>query len=303
VKVTETRSRILSLNGIPYEFVPPERIREIEPMIDPSNLLGATYSSYQAQLNPFLLMWAYLRRAIAMGLSLHTCTEVTGFDIASGRVRGVHTNQGSFQAGVVVLATAAWTRQLGELIGYNWNIHTFRASVMATEPVYSLKLNGIVSTADHIEMDVTGKGDSELTVLALTQTPDCHFLIAQANRTGEVVNSHVSHVAPKSMAFMAGRFFPVLRKVRLLRIWTAPTTFTDDGRPLIGPVKGLDGLILAASYRSGVIHSPLSGEVVTQLITNGTCDLVDIRPFSPDREIVQQAETIYTVKSTAEEAS
>ena len=72
---------------------------------------------------------------------------------------------------MVVLATAAWTRPLGRMIGCDWDIHTFRASAMVSEPVYELKLNTIVATADHIEMEVTGKDDAELTVLALAQTP------------------------------------------------------------------------------------------------------------------------------------
>lgn len=301
-KVSEARSQILPASGIPYEFVPPERMREIEPMVDPTHLFGGSYSSYQAQLNPFLLMWAYLRRAISRGLSLQTFTEVTGFEMQGSNLCGVRTCRGKLSTGMVVLATAAWTRPLGRMLGRDWNIHTFRASAMATEPVYDMHLRTIISTADHIEMDVTSEQDAELTVLALTQTPDGHFLIAQANRPGEVFNDTISHAAPKSMAIMAGRYFPALRKVRLLRAWAAPTTYTDDGRPLLGFVGGMDGLILAASYRSAVIHSPLAGEIVTQLVTTGGCTLLDISPFSPDRVIEKQAETIYTVKSTSEEA-
>jgi sarcosine oxidase subunit beta len=295
-KPSEERSEILCRNGIPYEFVPPERIKEIEPVVDTEGLFGGVYSSYQGQLNPFLLMWAYIRRAMSMGLSLHTYTEVTGFEIEHGKMCGVDTNRGHFSAGVVVLATAAWTRQLGKMISQDWSIHTFRASVMATEPVYDVKLNTILTSSDHVEMDVTSKEDRELTVLATTQTPDKHILIAQANRPGETVNAMISHVAPKTMAIMAGRFLPSLRSARILRTWAAPTTYTDDGRPLIGPVKDIDGLILAASYRSGVVHAPLAGEVITQLITTGRCDAIDISPFATERKI-EQAETIYMVKS------
>ncbi|MCC6146285.1 MAG: FAD-binding oxidoreductase [Anaerolineaceae bacterium] len=297
-KTSEERAGILSAAGIPYEFVPPERIREIEPMVDTSTLFGGTYASYQGQLNPFLLMWAYLRRAIPLGLALHTFTKVTGFDIESGRIRGVHTNRGHFSAGAVVLATAAWTRPLGKMIGQDWNIHTFRASAMVSEPVYGLKLNTIIATADHIEMEVTGKGDAELTVLALSQTADGHFLIAQADRPGEETNPAISHAAPKTMAMMAGRFFPALRGARLLRTWTAATTYTDDGCPLLGPVRAIEGLILAASYRSAIVHSPLAGEVVMRMLTTGCDDLLDISAFSPDREMGKSAETIYTVKSS-----
>lgn len=299
-RLSEERSKILPKHGINYEFIPQERIKEIEPIIDPSNLFGATYASNQGQLNPFLLMWAYLRQAISKGLSLFTYTEVTGFIIEGGRICGVQTNRGRFNAEVVVLATAAWTRQLGKLIGQNWNIHTFRASAMVTEPIYDLKLRNILISADHIEMEVTSKEDLELTVLALSQTPSNHFLIAQADRPGEVLDPSISHAAPKAMAMMAGRYVPALRKARIMRTWTAPTTYTDDGRPLLGPVKNIDGLILAASYRSAIIHAPLSGEIVTQLVSSNKCDSIDISPFTPERDM-DAVDAFYAVKSSSSE--
>ena len=296
-KESEERCKVLTRAGIHYEFIPPEEVRKIEPMVGPREMFGATHCNYQGQLNPHLLLWAYLRRAIPMGLALHTYTEVTGFMIENGRMRGVRTSRGDFSAGTVILSTAAWTRQLGQLIGRDWKIQNFRASAMVTEPIYDLKFNTIFNAADHIEMEVTGPDDAELTVLAICQTPDCHFLLAQADRPGESTRSSISHVAPKTIAMIAARYFPVLRSVRILRSWTAPTTFTDDGCPLIGPVPGVEGLILAASYRSGVVHAPLAGEIMTQLVTLGRCDLIDLRPFAPEREM-EKSETIYQVKRT-----
>lgn len=295
--LSEERSKVLSRNGIPYEFIPPHRIKEIEPLVDPNHLFGATYASEQGQLNPFLLMWAYLRRAISKGLTLHTYTEVNGLEIESGRIRGVRTNRGLFSAGVVVLATAAWTRQLGRLCGHDWNIHTFRASAMVSEPIDDLHLNTILTSADHIEMEVTSPEDVEVTVMALSQTPSNHFLMAQADRPGEVLAPQISHAAPKTIATMAGRFIPALRKARVLRTWTAPTTYTDDGCPLLGPVKDIEGLILATAYRSAIIHAPLSGDIVTQLITSSECDLVDVSPFTPERNM-QIVDPFYSVKSS-----
>ena len=159
-KESEERAKVLSEAGIPYEFVSPERMHEIEPMVDAKNLFGGWYCSSQAQCNPFKLLWAYLTPAVKKGLSIHTYTQVTGFDIKNGRIYGVKTTAGDFSAGMVVMATAAWTRQLGKMIGQNWDVHVFRASAMVTEPVPSLKLNTIISTAEHMEMEVTGKDDS-----------------------------------------------------------------------------------------------------------------------------------------------
>ncbi len=67
--------------------------------------------------------------------------------------------------------------------------------------------------------------------------------------------------------------------------------------PLLGPVKDLPGLILAASFRSAVVHSPIAGEIITELVNQGYCDLLDISPFAPERTMME-ADTVYKVKST-----
>ncbi|MCC6146284.1 MAG: FAD-binding oxidoreductase [Anaerolineaceae bacterium] len=290
------RAAALAQAGIACEMLPARAVAEIEPMVDPETIRGAMYAPDQGQINPFRLMWAYLRRAIPLGLSLHTFTRVTGFELQSGRVQGVHTTHGEFSAGTVVLATAAWTRRLGEMIGQNWRVHTFRASAMVTEPQHSLKLRSIISTADHIELALDGKKDIELAFLGLRQTADGNFLISQADRPGESLYPQISALAPKAMAIMTGRYFPILRRARLLRSWTAPTTYTEDGCPLIGPVPGVEGLILATAFRSSLINTPLAGEIAAELVTLGRCEVIDIRPFALDREM-GKADTFYVVES------
>lgn len=290
------RAAALSQTGIACEMLPAEQVHEIEAMIDPHTLVGAMYAPHQGQINPFRLMWTYLRRAIPLGLSLHTFTEVTGFDIRSGCVQGVRTDRGSFSAAVTILATAAWTRRLGKMIGQDWKIHTFRASAMVTEAAPNLRLRSIISSADHVELELNGKTDMELAFLGLRQTTDGNFLISQADRPGESLHPAISPLAPKAMAIMAGRYFPVLRKIRLLRTWTAPTTYTEDGCPFIGPVPGLEGLVMATAFRSSIINSPIAGEIVAELVVKGRCELIDIRPFALDRAM-GSADTFYVVKS------
>ena len=291
------RAAALSQAGIACEMLPAEQVHAIEPLINPAALVGAMYAPHQGQINPFRLMWAYLRRAIPFGLALHTYTEVTGFEVRSGRVRGVHTDQGSFSAAMVVLATAAWTHRLGKMLGQDWKIHTFRASAMVTETAGDLKLRSIISAADHIELELDGKKDIELAFLGLRQTSDGNFLIAQADRPGDSLHPAISPLAPKAMAIMTAKYFPVFRKVRLLRAWTAPTTYTEDGCPFVGAVPGLEGLIMATAFRSSLINTPIAGEIVTELVLKGRCEVVDIHPFALDRDM-QPADTFYVVKST-----
>lgn len=280
----QERLRALPAAGIPYEFVPAEKVGEIEPLVTARNFFGALYAPTQGLINPFLLMWGFLRRALARGLALHTYCEVSGFDIVSGRLCGVQTSRGTFSAGRVVLATAAWTRHLGALLGRDWGIYTFRASAMITEPVAALRLRTILTIADMIELPLDWE-ESEQAALSMRQTPEGHLIIAQADRTGDSLSSDISHAAPKAMAWLVQRHFPVLENVHIRRAWTAPTTVVVDGCPFVGAVEGLDGLILATAFRSALVNAPIAGEMIRDLILYDRCEAVDIRPFSPNRKL------------------
>ena len=103
--------------GIPAELVTSAHLPELEPLLDPTTVLGACYYEHEGQVNPFKLLHAFVRRGREQGLTLHLGVEVTGLDIAGGRVQGVRTSQGEFSAGVVVLCTGAWTESLGWTLG------------------------------------------------------------------------------------------------------------------------------------------------------------------------------------------
>jgi glycine/D-amino acid oxidase-like deaminating enzyme len=52
----------------------------------------------------------------------------------------------------------------------------------------------------------------------------------------------------------------------------------------LGPVPGIEGLFLATAFRSTVVVTPLIGELVTNLVTGGKCDL-NIDNFLPERNL------------------
>jgi sarcosine oxidase subunit beta len=74
------------------------------------------------------------------------------------------------------------------------------------------------------------------------------------------------------------RFLPVLRSAQILRSWAAPVAFTADDKPFVGPVEGLEGLLLALAFKSTVVITPLIGQTIAQLVTDGHSRL-DISPF------------------------
>lgn len=56
-----------------------------------------------------------------------------------------------------------------------------------------------------------------------------------------------------------------------------------DALPILGAVDGVRGAYMATAHNCwGILWSPVTGEIITQLITQGKSD-IDISPFSPTR--------------------
>lgn len=268
--------------GIAAELVPAERLPEIEPLLNPASVLGACYHPHEGQVYPFALMGAYIRRGRERGLALHTQTTVTGFALSGGRLTGVTTDRGPFSAGTVILTTGAWTPQLGQLLGRRWQVPHVHGQAIVTEPTERLLRNHIASAAFFEEMHDTGDGAGA--VLAISQATHGHFLLGEAGVVTGDLGATATAAGQAAIAALVGRYFPALRRLRVLRGWAAPVAFTADGLPFFGPVNGIDGLILATAFKSTVIVTPLVGETVAQLVVGGRTGL-DLSPFSPDRKL------------------
>jgi glycine oxidase len=56
-----------------------------------------------------------------------------------------------------------------------------------------------------------------------------------------------------------------------------------DGLPLLGPVPGRPGLILATGhFRNGILLAPITGQLIAELIVGGAPS-ISLAPFRPDR--------------------
>jgi sarcosine oxidase subunit beta len=248
-------------------------------------VLGACYHPSEGQVYPFALIWAYLRRAQELGLALHTHTEVIGFEVMGGQLQGIRTNRGNLSTNVVVLATGAWTSRLGQTLGRNWDIPFVHGQAIVTERVERL-LNNHIASAAFFE-DIHEKADpanSASAVLAISQAPHGNFLLGEAGIVTDSLNSEATAGGQAAIAKLVGRYFPAMHRLRILRGWAAPVAFTGDNLPFLGPVDGIQGLILATAFKSTVIVTPLIGETIAQLVVEGQTTL-DLAPFSPNRKI------------------
>lgn len=281
-RVMAARLPALRRAGIAAELVPAERLPEIEPLLDPRATLGACYYPHEGQVWPFHFMQAYLRAGRRCGLALHRETEVTGFELAGGRLVGLRTTRGLFSAPVAVLTTGSWTAGLGRLLGCAWDIRNIHGQALVTEPAGVALRNHLSSAAFFEAMGDAEAGGRVKAVLAVGQSPYGNLLLGEAGAGSEHLGAEATRAGQAAIAEEAARFLPHARRLRVLRGWAAPVAHTPDGRPYLGPVDGIDGLILAAAFKSTVIITPVVSRLVAQLVVSGRPEL-DLSAFSPQR--------------------
>ena len=70
---------------------------------------------------------------------------------------------------------------------------------------------------------------------------------------------------------------PKLKDLHVIRAYAGLRPFTPDGLPILGPVQGVEGFIMAAGHEGdGVTLSPVTGDLVARYV------LREELPFSMD---------------------
>jgi sarcosine oxidase subunit beta len=115
--------------GIQTELLSPEALREILPGMETSDLVAACYEPESGYADPYLTVHAYARAARQLGVAVYQETEVTGIRFRGGKVVGVDTSTGPFDAPLALNTTGAWGAQVARMAGIEVPISSCRVQV------------------------------------------------------------------------------------------------------------------------------------------------------------------------------
>ncbi|MSO35163.1 MAG: FAD-binding oxidoreductase, partial [Acidobacteria bacterium] len=90
---------------------------------------------------------------------------------------------------------------------------------------------------------------------------------------------------------------PQLRDVTDVHGWSGLYEMTPDHNPVLGPHPDLSGFIFANGFSGhGLMMSPATGKIVSELVRLGRSEMFDVGIFAPDRfargALVHDAATI-----------
>jgi sarcosine oxidase subunit beta len=266
------RAEVNKLQGIDSEVIGPGEIKRMVPYLDTSAgtrypIMGALYHPPGGIIRHDAVNWGYARAADAYGVQIHQGTEVTGIDVADGRVRGVRTNRGDIATPVVLNCTAGWATLVAAMAGVRLPIQTFPLQAAVTEPVRPFLHTVVVSGTLHIYVSQTDRGEL---VFGAAVDPFASYSTRGSLEFAEGLATHVIEL------------MPALSKMRLLRQWSGLCDMTPDFSPIMGST-GVGGFYVDVGWGTyGFKAGPVSGEAMAECIASGRTPEI-IAAFGLDR--------------------
>ncbi|MGW2743538.1 glycine oxidase ThiO [Streptomyces sp. NPDC001450] len=258
-------------SGLESEWLSGRECRRLEPMLAPG-VRGGLRVDGDHQIDPRRLAAALVAACERAGVEFHR-SWAERLDVVRDRAAGVTTADGTaLAAGQVVLAGGSLS---GRLTGVPDDV---------LPPVRPVKGQVLRLTVPRRYAPFLSR-----TVRAMVRGSHV-YLVPREN--GELVVGATSEELGWDTTVTAGGVYELLRDAHELvpGITELPLTETraglrpgsPDNAPLLGP-SGLGGLLLATGhYRNGVLLTPVTGDVMAQLLVGGELP-EEARPFTPKR--------------------
>ncbi|MBC8247612.1 MAG: FAD-binding oxidoreductase [Deltaproteobacteria bacterium] len=254
--------------GVDLTLLDRDQTLEMEPALSP-HIIGATYSPFEGQVNPFLLTRAFLGAAEKLGAKVFTHAEVRGIGISKGHINAVNTTKGRIETPLVINAAGALAGTIGDLVNLNIPVKPRRGQILVTESVPPFVRYCILSATYIAAKFNPSLAESGGMGFAVEQTKNGNVLIGS---TREFVgfDRQTTFDGVNTIAGQILRVFPSLKDLHVIRAYAGLRPYTPDGLPILGTVEGLEGFIMAAGHEGdGITLSPVTGEIIAKVITRG----------------------------------
>jgi sarcosine oxidase subunit beta len=269
--------------GLNIDWYDRDDFLEIVPDVNPTSLIGGTFSPDDGHCSTLLVGHAFYDAAKQAGVTFRFRETVTAIVIAKGQVKGVKTPQGEYGADVVVNAAGPWAKEVGALVGLDHPVAPDSHEAGITEPVAHFLDPMVVDIRP-----VPGSANYYFFQLANGQVVFC--ITPRPNVWGfdrRETSVFLPQVARRMVALI-----PRLSNIRVRRTWRGLYPMTLDGSPLIGWARELEGYLMAIGMcGQGFMLGPGLGELLARMVTQDELSLADqeiLQILSPYREFQGQ---------------
>ncbi|MEO1285640.1 MAG: FAD-dependent oxidoreductase, partial [Pseudomonadota bacterium] len=247
-----------SLQGVQTEFIGPERVKELCPIIEVRGprypVLGALWQARGGTARHDAVAWGYARACSAMGMDILQKCEVTGIRSEGGKVVGVTTSKGDIDCDKLGIVVAGHSGVLAEMAGFRLPIESVALQALVSEPIKPVMDCVVMANTVHGYMSQSDKGE-----LVIGGGADGYNNYTQ--------RGSFQHIEATVRALI--ETFPLISRLKMLRQWGGIVDMTGDRSPIIGPTP-VPGIFINCGWGTGGFKAiPGSGWATAEMVADG----------------------------------
>lgn len=240
------------------------------PILNVEDVLGCTFCPTDGIASPADVTMGYAGAARRSGARISEGVEVTGIDVASGRVQGVRTSKGEVATRVVFNCAGAWASSIGRMAGLDVPVLPYRRHIMVTGAFPQVPRTNPMTVDFATSLYFHPEGDGVLIGMSDREQPPGYATDVDWGFLEKVVAQ-------------AARRAPALANAGVKTAWAGLYESTPDHQGILGPVPELDGFWCACGFSGhGFMQAPAAALLLAQLLLDKHSEL-DISTFAFDR--------------------
>ena len=272
LKKLKQRAKLVKSLGYHHEeIISKKELYQLAPALSP-HCVGALICREDGYARPYHALTAFRHKAESLGVKYYTDAEVYRLNQLDN-IWQVRTQQGEFEAEIVVNCAGAWANKFAAAFGEAVPLTPQTPMMMVTERL------------PHFIDPVVGAASRKL---SFKQMQNGTLVIggahlARLNFKQQSTEMDWHKLSESAQTVMA--LFPQLKEVRIVRTWAGIEAFMPDNLPVISPSTTVENLYHVFGFSAhGFQLSPVIGKIMAELILDGKSKL-SIKAFNINRFI------------------
>lgn len=258
--------------GVDVDLIDVDRLAGMWPMMSVDDVASASYEPRGGFADATQLALHYGRRARDGGATIRQHTPVARILTRDDAVAGVELDNGEVvEADLVIVASGWWSASLLADLGIDFPVEAYRSELLIVDAGQPLPELPVVSDLVSLQYcRVEGAGQF---LVGTSDHADFGAKLVDPDRYSNIASE-------ASIETYAGKLmhrFPGFPDPSVTHSYAGVYDVPPDWNPVIGPVGGIDGLILCAGFAGhGFKISPAVGDLVADLVLEGDSTDADV---------------------------
>lgn len=273
-----------------------DEIKKQCPILNTDGMLGGLYAAREGHIDPSGTVHAYAKAAKLRGAEIVEHNRVLELNRRADGQWDVVTEKGTIVAEHVVNAAGLWAKQVGRMVGIDLPVSPMEHHYLVTEALPEIQaldkeLPLIVDLEGFTYMRQEQKG----LLLGIYEINHKHWNMDGApwDYGIELIQEDTDRISDElTLGFSR---YPCLDTAGIKRWVNGAFTFSPDGNPLVGPVRGVPNYWVACGVMAGFLQGGGVGKSLAEWMIHGEpeadvfgMDIARYGDFASNREYIKQ---------------